>query len=122
MGDDEVCITQVQYNDLMSLTKEARDKSVSVETSLCEDVLPALEQLDESIRGNGKTGLQTRVAVLETVNNIENEYTRELSQAKRDIISQQVDHVKARSVDWKWVAVLAVGIVQAIGLYLVVSS
>lgn len=121
-GDEQVCITQVQYDDLMSLTTEARDKSASVEKALCDDVLPAIEQLDESIRGNGKTGLNERMAVIEATTGIENEHTRELSQARRNLISQKVEEVGKSSVDWKWVAVLAVGLLQAIGLYLVAKG
>lgn len=111
VDDAEVCISQEQYNELLS-------NSENVKEAMDDYVVPTLNRLDEAIRGNGKTGLQTRVAVLETVNNIENEYTRELSQAKRDIISQQVDHVKASSVDWKWIGSL---LLQAVLLgYLVI--
>lgn len=121
-GDDQVCITQVQYDNLMSLTTEARDKSASVEAALCDDVLPAIEHLDESIRGNGKIGLNVRMALIERTVGIENEHTRELSKAKLNLIGQKVEEVSKSSVDWKWVAVLAVGLLQAIGLYLVAKG
>ena len=111
MDDETVCITQAQYNELLT-------NSTSVRDSLQDYVVPTLKRLDEAVRGNGKEGLNTRVAVLETVNNIENEYTRELSQAKRDIISQSVENVKAGSVDWKWIGSL---LLQAVLLgYLVI--
>jgi hypothetical protein len=111
MGDDEVCISQAQYNELLNT-------SVNVEDTMTNYVVPTLKRLDEAVRGNGKEGLQTRVAVLEAVNNIENEYTSELGQAKRDVLSQRIAAVKESAVDWKWIGSL---LLQAVLLgYLVI--
>ena len=111
MGDDEVCITQAQYEALLKT-------SSNVEETVTTYIVPTLKRLDDAVRGNGKQGLQTRVAVLEAVNNIENEYTSELGKAKRDVLSQRITAVKESAVDWKWIGSL---LLQAVLLgYLVI--
>ena len=107
-----MCISQEQYDTLLT-------SSEGVQETMNDYVVPTLERLDEAVRGNGKQGLETRVAVIEALNGVENQYTRELSQARRDVLSQKITAVKESSVDWKWIGSL---LLQAVLLgYLVIG-
>ena len=106
-----MCISKEQYNEL--LTTASR-----INTTIDEYIVPTLKGLDYAIRGNGKKGLETRVAVIEALSGIDVSHVQELSEAKRQLITQSVEAVKSQSVDWKWVGSL---LLQAILLgYLVV--
>ena len=109
--ENEMCISKEQYNELMTTTSR-------IDTMMSEYIVPTLEGLDEAIRGNGKKGLETRIAVIEALSGVDVSHVKELSEAKRQIIAQSVATVKSQSVDWKWVGSL---LLQALLLgYLVV--
>lgn len=76
--DDDVLISQEQYDQLLTTQQEVSSSLVTLtgnsqkiraladETKECvEDIYSKVDRLDVSIRGNGEPGLNTRVAVLE---------------------------------------------------------
>ncbi len=79
MDEDDVCITQGQYNKLRDGQKESELELVSISSKL-DGACGILERVEHAVYGNGTIGIRAEVELLKT----------KLSQ----------------KIDWKWIGML----------------
>ena len=110
-----MCITAEEYKALMAVSTEGLSLAKVTAVSVGE-LKGHVESLDDAIRGNGSIGLNTRVAVLEAITNVEQDHLDEKQAILFERAKEGITNARKSSIDWKWLAIMLAQVAIA-GLY-----